>query len=74
MNSGYQVLIHLNAFFFGLLLIICLYSRVNDIITQVNDVNVENVMHAEAVQALKDSGNSARLVSSALIYLFYSGF
>lgn len=29
-----------------------------------NDVNVENVMHSLAVQALKDSGNSARLVSS----------
>ncbi|CAH3013994.1 unnamed protein product [Porites evermanni] len=35
--------------------------KVNDIILQVNDVNVENVMHGEAVQALKDSGNSARL-------------
>lgn len=36
-----------------------------------NDVNVENVMHGEAVQALKDSGNSARLVSSinALIFI-----
>lgn len=39
------------------------HCRVNDIITQVNDINVENVMHAVAVQALKDSGNSARLVS-----------
>ncbi|KAJ7394022.1 Tight junction protein ZO-2 [Desmophyllum pertusum] len=35
--------------------------KVNDIITQVNDINVENVMHSTAVQALKDSGNSARL-------------
>lgn len=37
--------------------------RVNDIILQVNDVNVESVVHGVAVQALKDSGNSARLVS-----------
>ena len=37
--------------------------RVNDIIVQVNDVNVESVVHGVAVQALKDSGNSARLVS-----------
>ncbi|XP_078360375.1 tight junction protein ZO-1-like isoform X2 [Oculina patagonica] len=35
--------------------------KVNDIILQVNDINVENVMHSVAVQALKDSGNSARL-------------
>ena len=42
------------------------FGRVDDIITQVNDVNVENVMHAAAVQALKDSGNSARLVSPTL--------
>lgn len=48
-------------------LIFCPYFRVNDIILQVNDVNVENVMHSLAVQALKDSGNSARLVSSTLL-------
>ncbi|XP_068711421.1 tight junction protein ZO-1-like isoform X2 [Montipora foliosa] len=35
--------------------------KVNDVIVQVNDVNVEDVVHAVAVQALKDSGNSARL-------------
>lgn len=35
--------------------------KVNDIIVQVNDVNVESVVHGVAVQALKDSGNSARL-------------
>ena len=45
---------------------VTLYCRVNDIITQVNDINVENVMHAVAVQALKDSGNSARLVSPTI--------
>ena len=39
------------------------FFRVDDVILQVNDVNVENVMHSLAVQALKDSGNSARLVS-----------
>ncbi|XP_031573383.1 tight junction protein ZO-1-like isoform X3 [Actinia tenebrosa] len=36
--------------------------RVNDVIVQVNDVNVENVYHRDAVQALKDSGVSARLI------------
>ena len=44
-------------------------SRINDIIVQVNEVNVENVMHAAAVQALKDSGNSARLVSPTSLYI-----
>ena len=46
--------VHLKAFLFE--------CRVNDIIIQVNDVNVESVVHGVAVQALKDSGNSARLV------------
>ena len=36
-----------------------------------NDVNLENMMFEEAVQAFKDSGNSARLVSliNALIFI-----
>ena len=51
-----------------------LYFRVNDIITQVNDINVENVLHSTAVQALKDSGNSARLVSLLLMVSFDGHF
>ena len=51
-----------------------LYFRVNDIITQVNDINVENVLHSTAVQALKDSGNSARLVSLPLMVSFNGHF
>lgn len=31
-----------------------------------NEVNVENVMHSVAVQALKDSGDTVRLVSPAV--------
>ncbi|XP_068632911.1 disks large 1 tumor suppressor protein isoform X3 [Battus philenor] len=34
---------------------------INDAILQVNDTNVENVTHAEAVDALKKAGNSVRL-------------
>ena len=33
-------------------------------ILQVNQTNVENVAHSDAVLALKESGNSARLVSA----------
>lgn len=47
------------------------FFRVNDIILQVNDVNVENVMHSMAVQALKDSGNSARLVSFIFLMVVF---
>lgn len=43
-----------------------IFCRVNDIIIQVNEVNVENVMHSVAVQALKDSGDTVRLVSPAV--------
>ncbi|XP_062527402.1 disks large 1 tumor suppressor protein isoform X22 [Bombyx mori] len=34
---------------------------INDAILQVNDVNVENVTHAEAVDALKKAGSTVRL-------------
>ena len=36
--------------------------RVNDVIVAVNDVGVENVPHASAVEALKMAGNNVRLV------------
>ncbi|XP_048581341.1 tight junction protein ZO-1 isoform X4 [Nematostella vectensis] len=36
--------------------------RVNDVICQVNEVNVDKCYHSDAVQALKDSGFSARLI------------
>ena len=39
------------------------FNRVNDVIVEVNQNNVQNVLHSDAVQALKESGNSARLVS-----------
>ncbi|KPJ11185.1 Disks large 1 tumor suppressor protein [Papilio machaon] len=35
--------------------------QINDAILQVNDTNVENVTHAEAVDALKKAGNTVRL-------------
>ncbi|XP_047513107.1 disks large 1 tumor suppressor protein isoform X4 [Pieris napi] len=35
--------------------------QINDAILQVNDANVENVTHAEAVDALKKAGNTVRL-------------
>lgn len=36
---------------------------------QVNDTNVENVSHAEAVDALKKAGNTVRLVSNPYLIL-----
>ncbi|KAF9808753.1 hypothetical protein SFRURICE_016270 [Spodoptera frugiperda] len=35
--------------------------QINDAILQVNDTNVDNVTHAEAVDALKKAGNTVRL-------------
>ncbi|XP_063531618.1 disks large 1 tumor suppressor protein isoform X9 [Cydia strobilella] len=35
--------------------------QINDAILQVNETNVENVIHAEAVDALKKAGNTVRL-------------
>ncbi|KAK2167781.1 hypothetical protein LSH36_24g09014 [Paralvinella palmiformis] len=40
--------------------------RVNDIIVSVNDVNTVNVSHAQAVGALKQAGNTVRLVVKRL--------
>lgn len=56
-------MVQINNFFVVDFKIFLFECRVNDIILQVNDVNVESVVHGVAVQALKDSGNSARLVS-----------
>ena len=36
--------------------------RVSDIIVSVNDVNVVNVPHSAAVEALKRAGNTVKLV------------
>lgn len=42
------------------------------VITQVNDTSVENVTHAEAVDALKKAGSSVKLVRMYMyIKLYY---
>ena len=46
-----------------MIVFITLHCRVNDIIVSVNDVNTVNVTHAQAVGALKQAGNTVRLVS-----------
>lgn len=46
-------------------LIVCffLYFRVNDIILKVNDVDLIEIPHSVAVDALKRAGNMVHLVS-----------
>ncbi len=41
-------------------------SRVNDIICAVNGVNTVNVLHSDAVGALKQAGNTVRLLVKRL--------
>lgn len=41
--------------------------RVNDIVVSVNDVNTENVTHAQTVDALKRAGKNVKLVVKRLI-------
>ena len=44
---------------------VCIYSRLGDQIVSVNGVSLMTVQHADAVQALKDSGRNVVLVSNS---------
>jgi C-terminal processing protease CtpA/Prc len=40
--------------------------RTGDVLVSINDKSVENVYHADVVDALKKAGNTVRLVRSTL--------